>query len=236
MKLYSYVVQIFDLDDTLVDTRKTYQAAQLFAINEVLLSLLKKEDLKCNVKDIHWFSQKFGSGNPELYFSAFLKNIAPQLLLNNTSIIKELCNVYYNYFWKNLKITPHANQYLEQLYQNNKKIFLVSNGKLLHQIKKLKITKLLSYFESSNLFVSSEFPDNCKKPSSYMIEQILLQTQEKPENLIFYGNIVEDILAGNLAGINTVLLDRNKNIQLPTILIAQPNHILSSWEEAFHTT
>lgn len=50
-----------------------------------------------------------------------------------------------------------------------------------------------------------------------------------PVQSIYYGNSTEDILAGNLAGVTTVLIgeDPDKNSNLPEI--ARPDFRLESW-------
>ena len=205
-KIRSYKLHIFDLDDTLINTSQNYKMAQEKAIRLVLKKWMREE----NSSQIHWLCRQFGSGQPELFFSAFvklyvLKSIPDSKSTHNLAeeITIKLVEIYNRIYWKNLIAFDGAISWLKTLSELGRVLYLASNGKYRQQIKKLNATNLMPFFQKNQVLVSSQFETHKKKPSPFMLERILLLANMNKRDALFYGNIESDILAGKLAGIST---------------------------------
>ncbi|MGK0288642.1 MAG: FMN phosphatase YigB (HAD superfamily) [bacterium] len=226
--LFDLELQIFDLDDTLINTRWAYTQAQQSALKSVYSQLNLDIPIQKFQQQIQWFCKQYSSGNPELYFSAFLTNISIKDSLQK-KILEQLLLTYHQDYWKNLQPLPNASAILAKLEKQGKKLALVSNGLPTNQHRKLAHTKLDQFFSFEVRYISGDFATSQKKPSSYMIEKACHFYQVIPNNAVYYGNVIGDILAGNLAGTKTVFYGKKEVFQdLPKL--AQPDFIISDWE------
>ena len=107
-------------------------------------------------------------------------------------------------------------------------LFLMDIG--LNQINKLIQTHLIHYFQREKIFVSGQFTTSeSRKPFPYMINTYLDTFSYQPKECVFYGNIMNDIIAGRLAGVTTILLatDYQQNI----LSVSQPHIHIENWNQ-----
>lgn len=227
IELLEFDLHIFDLDDTLINTRQAYYSAQEEAVQQVFPELTGRS-LLTGLKDLRWLCRIIGSGNTEAYFSAFLASQSELKHVDEASV-SLLSSAYRCAFEANLKPLAGAKTYLHDLSNRDKKLALVSNGKTDSQLGKLRMTGFDIFFPAGLCYISEAFPPAQKKPSPHMVEFACKSVGIDPVQSIYYGNSTEDILAGNLAGVTTVLIgeDPDKNSNLPEI--ARPDFRLESW-------
>jgi len=226
-ELPDFDLHIFDLDDTLINTRQAYFSAQEKAIRRVFPDLIENS-LASSLQDLRWLCRIFGSGNTETYFSAYVAS-RPDLQVEGKSLATLLTTVYHDAFQSNLKPLDGAVRYLQNLKDRNQKLALVSNGISASQLKKLHLTKLDIFFPPQRCFISEAYLPAQKKPSPYMLEQACKSVGIDSQQSVFYGNSAEDILAGNLAGATTVLIGVGSDADDNRPEIALPDFQIDSW-------
>ncbi|NQU64271.1 MAG: HAD hydrolase-like protein [SAR324 cluster bacterium] len=226
-ELLEFDLHIFDLDATLINTRQTYYSAQEAAVRQVFPELTGKS-LLSGMRDLRWLCRIFGSGNTEAYFSAFIAS-QPDLQDAGEDSIVLLTAAYQNAFLANLKPLAGAKTYLRSISISNKKLALVSNGNKNSQLQKLHSTDLDVFFPEPVCFISEAYLPAQKKPSPHMVNLACDFAGIVSELSVFYGNSIEDILSGNLAGVTTVLIGENPGDTDNMPEIARPDFYLKSW-------
>ncbi|MFH2131333.1 MAG: HAD family hydrolase [bacterium] len=227
IELPDFDLYLFDLDDTLINTRQAYTSAQATTIRNAFPALTGNE-LAAGLKDLSWLCRIFGSGNPEGYFSAFLASRS-DLQRNGKTTVSALTASYRSAFESNLEPLAGAESYLLGLANRKKRMALVSNGVTRSQFKKLQLSGLNAFFPESHCYVSESYHPTQKKPSPYMIHRACQETGIDSAQSVFFGNSPEDILAGNLAGVATVLVGENMELENDTPDIALPDYRMDSW-------
>ena len=219
---------IFDLDDTLINTRWSYQEAQKTVIRE-----LWPEKTTPQIDKLHdllnWYCQQTGSGNKELYFDLFIRSTISDSRHWSKSLSKAL-DCYEGQFESHLSLNPVAFQYLKKLLTLEKRIALVSNGGLEKQLRKLHLTKLDQFFQEEQIYISGQYPRKCKKPSPFMIQKACHDWKCPSNNTVYYGNTFSDIIAANLADVCSVFLKTTDKIDPRKPKIAQPDYQIKDWE------
>jgi len=199
MKGLQFKLHLFDLDDTLLQTRSSYHAAQRYAVEQ----LFENQNIEFSeqaIQEIQWFSKQIGSIDPPTYMGAFLKNRGLLSEANLTYLIQ----CYRESYWGAMKLYPGAEKYLQFLQADGKLLGLVSNGTTSTQQKKIKTTHLSPYFDESARFISGDFDRLHKKPHPFMLEQAMAFFAVSAEETIYYGNTQDDVLAANLAGVTSL--------------------------------
>ncbi|MBT3225594.1 MAG: HAD hydrolase-like protein [Deltaproteobacteria bacterium] len=226
-ELPDFDLHIFDLDDTLINTREAYFSAQEKAVREVFPSLIGNS-LLSSLQELRWLCQIFGSGHTESYFSAFVAS-RPDLQVMGRPLATLLTTGYQAAFLSNLKPLAGAMGYLHNLTNRSKKLALVSNGITASQVKKLHLTEFDTFFPPKHCFISEAYLPAQKKPSPHMVELACKSAGIDAGRSIFYGNSAEDILAGNLAGVATVLIGEDSGTEDKRPEIALPDFRFESW-------
>lgn len=200
---------LFDLDDTLYDYESTHKKA----INEVY-SFLNKEIGMSRKKFLELFNQSkeeikmeltgtASSHNRVLYFQRLVEKTHGTL---ESSLVKKLYRIYWDFFIKNIKISPEVLDTLKELKKRKIKIVLVSDMTTyvqLRKIIKLKINKYIDYL------VTSEEAGS-EKPHSIMFLLALKKVDCLPKEAIMVGDSKnKDIAGANSAGIDTVWLHKS---------------------------
>lgn len=227
INLPDFDLYIFDLDDTLVNTRQAYYSAQETAVSGVFPALTGTS-LDRHLTYLKWLCRIFGSGQPENYFTAFVKNL-PEKPASTVSAVEQLLEIYHKSFDNNLNVLDGALEYLQQLVDNQKPLALVSNGNIATQLRKLKSTGLKRFFPNAVCQISERVLPTRKKPSPYMVTLACSQAGITPDRAIFFGNIASDILAGNLAGVSTTLYGNDTEWTENAPEIARPDFQLHNW-------
>lgn len=220
---------LFDLDDTLINTSRSYTEAQQESLTQHLPALKKSAaEWQAHRNQLQWFCKAFGSGNPEQYFKAFLQSIAYDA---SGDLVKKLVETYDALFWKKLAPLDHVTSLLTGLQSEKVKTAIVSNGKTANQQRKLEVTRLAPFFPPENLWISGDFESHQKKPSPFMILKALESFQVIPEKAAYIGNITADILAGNGAGMQTILFTDFIPTHQSVPRLAKPDYTLTQWDQ-----
>ncbi len=200
-------LHLFDLDDTLIETRPVYQKAQEIAI-QMVFPELTSEQLAPRFKKIKFISKAFGSGLVEQYFQAFLVEETTLNSEQKEKALEDLVRIYFSEYWPAIKAKPGAKDWLRLLQSKGLNIGLISNGKVELQNKKLALTGLDEFFPEPVRWVSGAYPPEFKKPSTYMFEKALNHFGSTKEEAIYYGNITGDMLGANLTGMTSFLMGK----------------------------
>jgi HAD superfamily hydrolase (TIGR01549 family) len=219
---------IFDLDDTLINTRWSYQEAQKAVIRKIIPPKnIRQFDQLYNL--LSWCCQQTGSGNTKLYFDLFVRSTItdPAKWENSLSIALDC---YVQHYECNLRANEEAKKYLSKLLKLSKDIAIVSNGDIVKQQRKLRLTYLDHFFQKDQIYVSSQYPLNCKKPSPFMIQKACDDIKCDSGNAIYYGNTSSDIIAANLAGVCSVFIQTTDMIDALKPEITQPVFKIKNWD------
>lgn len=217
-----FKIHLFDLDDTITNSCQSY----LKAYSQVFRDSLNGQ-LIPTLNQIYRFCRQFGSGNPFQVFEALLCFYD----LNSKNSLKKMEQDFWRYFWDNLKSFNRVEDYLKILSKNSITIGLISNGCYEQQLKKLEKVDVKKYFNKNNIYVSSLFKAQEKKPAPTMISKILKQNKFKPEEACFYGNADLDIIAGKLAGVTTILMELGKFFPEQKDNFFKADYSFKSWQQ-----
>lgn len=220
---------LFDLDDTLINTREAYTIAQEKAVRTVFPHLTEIE-VSTKLPTLRWLCKLFGSGNVEQYMRGFLISF-PSLFSPSDKTTHILVEAYNQFFHAELRCFKGVRTFLKQLADKKSRLCLISNGNQKSQFNKLEITQLNTFFSNEHCFISGNFKPEQKKPSPYMIQLACQITNTSPKKAIFFGNTESDILAGNLAGVSTVFFGASSSLPQNLPDINKPNSWLYDWRE-----
>ena len=230
--LRGFKLHIFDLDDTLVNTRQSYTEAQTTAFDSVFRDV-EETKRRSHLELLYWLCRRFGSGCPEQYFGAFLR-CADLSVGDENGILDSLLESYRLAFYEKIRPLKKVKDYLERLRANGCRLAIVSNGLIASQEKKMSVAGLDSYFPKEARFFSESFPPSLRKPSPHMISAACSKLDVEGSLSVYYGNEVDDIVAGNLAGVATVLVGPPKPNESAPHRIAKSDFRLRSWESVGH--
>lgn len=222
-------LHIFDLDDTLINTRYSYKWAQQQAIIHSFPEVSPERILE-TIPTLKWICKKFGSGNIEDYMAAYLKShdsLFPMGIMRLHTVIEE----YYRIFYSELVPFDGAKTYLKALTGDQHSIALVSNGIVESQLKKLEFSEYAEFFPKDARFISGNYLPSLQKPSPYMILLACESSGVAPEDSVFYGNSVDDMLAGNLAGVTTIHFSGSTPLPSDLPEVGKPHFEFDSWSE-----
>jgi len=232
--LLRFKLHIFDLDDTLLDTSFAYTTAQTTAIQEAFPELSEAETSR-RLTHLRWLSKKFGTGNVLDYMRAFLISVNdPSIDIEKTLSLMQ--SVYNESYWSLLGCMDGAIDYLHTITGQGIRVALVSNGDPDIQRKKITRSKLDRFFADRYCYISGRFHFEQKKPSSFMVSKACQDVGFSPEQSVFYGNSINDILAGNLAGVTTALIGGSASILADIPSIAIPDYVFQNWFGGFQPT
>lgn len=230
MDLRSFSAHIFDLDDTLINTREAYSTAQERAVR-LTLPDIDETSMNTLLPQLKWLSGLFGSGNVSGYMEAFLKSNT-QLLPFSQSTLDRLLEEYHEAFSDQLRCFEGVQEALEAVLKTGGTLLLVSNGYAASQRKKLIKTGLEEFFPVDHCFISEDFPLELKKPSPHMLKVACRKFGAAAEKAVYYGNTVEDMVAGNLAGVTTIHYSETTILPVDIPPVAEPADTITSWRSA----
>ena len=220
---------IFDLDDTLINTRHSYKKAQEIAVRKTFPEVSPNQ-INQTLPVLRWICRQFGSGNVLGYMRAFLQS-ETEFLPQRKDNLDKLINFYQSSFNSELVCFEGASEYIQNLKSAGLKIALVSNGYWESQLAKLNHVGLDSFFVENLIYISENFPPLLKKPDPHMIREACKEADVSHEKSIFYGNSSDDILAGNLAGVTTAHFYGSTRLPEETPAIAKPDFIFEKWSD-----
>jgi len=227
IQLPEFELYLFDLDDTLINTRQAYHDAQKSAVRRVFPHL-GGEELEKHLRDLQWLCRLFGSGQPRNYFAAFAADLSASITLP-AETVESLLKIYDDNFHRNLTACPGSTAFLQQLTGHKRPLALVSNGKTATQLHKLRLTGLERFFPASCCFISEMVLPDQQKPSSHLVEMACSTFGIAPARSVFFGNTAADMVAGNLAGAATVLCSPEPEPPAGVPGIARPDYRIHSW-------
>jgi len=228
MNLHQFELFLFDLDDTLINTRESYHRAQEKALT-TLCQLIPGFSKDLFLQSLRSYAQQTGSGQYELYFQLFLNEHTDLSPKEGKEVFETMVKTYEEHYWSNLTEFSDSRNFLNTLHHKHIPMALVSNGETERQLKKLQHTSLQQFFSPKNSFISGAFATEQKKPSPFMVQSACRNYQILERKTLFFGNTVEDMIAGNSAGTSTAFI--TESCPLPPNLSAneQPDKVFSSW-------
>jgi len=174
---------IFDLDGTLVDSKKDIANAVNFTLKKLGLP----------EKSIEKISSYIGGGVEEL--------IRKSLGNERTGILKKALSTFIAYYREHStdqsRLYPNVSEVLE--YFSNKRKALVTNRKVDLAADTLKTLGIRGYFE--NIIGGDDI--GCMKPSSCPLDRTISKLNMDKNKTIIVGDMGIDVVAGKSAGIAT---------------------------------
>jgi len=185
-------VLVFDLDDTLYDSRKFTNQG----FNNVATFLSKKTKIKKKniLKEINkiYYSEKKYTFNKLLKFYSLKKNLLASLI-----------NIY-RYSKKNLNLYKDAQYLLKKI--DKKKTFLLTDGNKLMQGKKIKYLALNKYFKK--ILKTNQYGLKYNKPSNYCFSIICKNMNCKMTDIVYIGDNPNKDFIIKQSGVVTIRLLR----------------------------
>ncbi len=205
---------IFDLDGTIVDSKKDIAAAQLKVLQDYGINNYSEEDLYPHIgKSLH---------------ETFTTLLPPKLHNGIDEASKKYTDYYVPNSLNTTKLFPEIFEMLKILKQNEFRMAIATTKKGAGAVR------VLNHFQISEYFVQIQGSDNIPyKPDPTIIELILTEQNWKKEETIMVGDTDKDIYAGKNAGIRTcaVTYGALKIEELtkysPDIIINSPLEIIS---------
>ncbi len=220
----SYELYLFDLDDTLINTKAAVHQAWQVALELWSSDTGISKDVAQPV--LEECVRHFGSTAYKEYWHAFVNEMI-EGSLENPSLIYRCQEAYYQAYWNFLHPLEGAVEFLEWLQSHQKTLGLVTNGFWNFQFEKVTHTRLDPFFTSHNTVCAHLGEVTRRKPNPTMLLQQIEKLQKSSISTIFFGNAVTDIMAGNLASVTTVAVN---NIANPMNLkVMTPDLVVSSW-------
>ena len=215
---------IFDLDDTLL-SKKKYDYECFKNISKYL-----NEKFKIPFIDLYYdFRKEYDELNRRFPINAVLKkrNIYSDNLLN------KLIQVYRSTKTEKC-LYPETIDVLKQLIKMKKKLFIITDGKIEAQKKKIINSGLEHYF--IEIIFTSSLGFKKEKPDPTSFKYLIKKNRFKRQELIHIGdNPYRDFINIKKLGIKTLRIIRAdsffKDIVLPEIF--QANHTINSLQEIF---
>lgn len=198
---------IFDLDGTLVDSRKDIANAVNFTLKEVGL----------REKAITEISSYIGMGVGDL--------IKKSLGGKQDTLFKRALSTFEEYYRRhstdNSVLYPHVKEILEH-FKHKKKIIITNRNYEFAAIA-LRATGIYDYFED---IIGGDVL-GCMKPSACPLDSVIHRLEIDKARTIIVGDMDIDILAGKRAGINTCAVTYGIG-RKEDILKANPDYIIDN--------
>lgn len=196
---------IFDLDGTLVDSKKDI----VNAVNFTLKKLGLKEKAPAQI------SSYIGTGIEDLIRKSLGKG--KQALFKKALPVFE--DYYRGHFADNTTLYPNVKETL-QYYKNKRKV-IVTNKKYEFAVSALKTLGIYNYFED----ILSGDDSDCLKPSSCPLNKTIGRFNINKDKSIMVGDMDIDVIAGKKAGIITCAVTYGIG-RLEDIIRAKPDFIV----------
>ena len=173
---------IFDLDGTLIDSREDI----IFYLEKAICSIPGFKDIRVSKKHI---------GPPLI---DMIKIIVPDIddIIKN-EILQKFKYYYDTCSYKKTKLFPGTIKLLRNLSKKNKRIFLVTNKRLIPTLRIIRLFKI-NYFID---IITSDILGENKLNKVEMIQMIIDKWSLLPNKTIMIGDTTEDIQAAQISGI-----------------------------------
>ena len=174
---------IFDLDDTLY-SEWSFIRQGFCAVSRKLHTDYSALRSKHSINDIYKALEDIFFNKSRLRIFNYLSEYFDDIQLNENYIVKELVPIY-RFSDKTLTCFSDVKSTLSQL-QGNNKIGIVTNGNVRVQNNKIDLLGIRKYVDA--IEISGDYPGECAKPSTFMLEKILKTFNIAPEESIYVGD------------------------------------------------
>ena len=184
-KLKKYQIIIFDLDDTIYP-QKNYDNPALLSVSKYLSKkiLLDEKKIFLNLRRIKPLRR---GKKPNKIFDSFLQKFSKN---ENKILVKKLVNIFQSYSCTELKNSPSLKKTLGELCIY-KDLFLVTNGNLNRQLKKIKYLGISKYFRK--IFILDGVKKKLKPSINDVNYLVKYLNKNKKKKAVFVGdNLVSD--------------------------------------------
>lgn len=198
---------IFDLDGTLVDSKKDI----ITSVNYMLKTLGLKEKSEDIIRSY------IGIGRDRLISDALGRDAAPEIIKKATGIFERH---YSAHMFDTTRLFPGVTEILD--YLKGRKLMIVTNKNHAPTMKTLKYFSIDKYFRK----VIGGDDKNCRKPDGCPIRNLMNEEDVPLDEAIMIGDSDIDVKAGKIAGIITCGLTCGIG-RIADIKKANPDYILS---------
>ncbi|MBD3329859.1 HAD-IA family hydrolase [Candidatus Dojkabacteria bacterium] len=180
---------LFDLDDTLTDTRKLYNIA-LYKCADVFNESTGKNLNDKEFRELYLAARKDfkavapntpTSHNRAVYFQKLIENLDYKVDYN---LAYKLYRTYYDEIYDRMVLFPGTEALLKWIKESGRKIGIVSDGSSHIRLEKINVLKVGKYLD----FVVSSEEVGVDKPSKQPIMLALEKADCSAEESIFIGN------------------------------------------------
>lgn len=216
-----YKNYIFDLYGTLVDIHTEENLAELWEKLSIFYgyygALYKPEELQKSY--LRLVAQQENRYAHEAYPEIELEYVFQQLFLEKGVEADLSLSIHTGQFFRLLstdyiKVYDGTYEFLENLKEKGKKIYLLSNAQEIFTTYELNYLKLTKYFD--DIFISSSC--QCKKPDIRFYQMLMDKYQLKVEECLMIGNDNNtDIAGANALGMDSVYIHSNLSPELTGI-------------------
>lgn len=197
---------IFDIDDTLVDSKEVHYQSWEYVLEKYKISIKKEDVIKEFGNATNKIGLKFANGDIEL--GNKLANEKTEHLISNINKIQPFSGV---------------NELFKRIIENKCTIAIASSN-----FRKVieAIIKINNWDKFISVFVGIEDVAN-SKPDPEMILKCIKKLNYPPKNCVMIGDSLADIQAGQAAKVKTIgVLSKNKTYEY--FEPCKPNIILNS--------
>jgi FMN phosphatase YigB (HAD superfamily) len=190
---------LWDLDDTLVNTRERTERSQARALAEIGIAA---PDIERGVRAwqrLYW------------YFDAndvigILEAISYELNVKPSPIkMKKVAQNVRNDWGSGVRVFPGVPATLEWFIKRGMLLGIVSNGSPETQMRKISNAGLEQYFPAHGILILPPSSGH-SKPSATGLARVCAALASKPRETLYVGNRYSDCIASNLAGVLAILI------------------------------
>lgn len=184
---------IFDLDNTLVERQETLKSFIQSLYKTHLSDYMSEEEvIQFVVKE-----DKFGYRDKLELFEVIVQELPWKTKLT----LEQFTDYWYYHFPRHAQPMEMLYETLQEIKRKNKKIGLITNGKVRTQLTKLEQLKIKYYFDS--IVISEEV--GIKKPHSHIFQLVLDRLKVKSDESVYIGDHPKnDIYGARQLGMKTV--------------------------------
>ena len=218
---------IFDLDGVIFDIISSVQQSVDDAINKYKL---KSENIEEGLQEVaHLIEDLQNYPIPQIILNSY--NLLQISLLEGHRLIKKLRIAVYvfnqfNKYKEEAGIFEGIDEVIKKLHGKHKKLAILTNNKNTHAEEVLKRFELDKYFDLIIGF--NEVKET--KPSPEGILKILEKWKVKDADVVFIGDMVSDILAGQAANVKMICVASGL-AKKESLVEKKPDYLVNNTEE-----
>lgn len=217
---------LFDLDNTLFDSRELTRKARLEACEAMVSAGLPAKSAKEVYGKLKEIVRKYGSNYPK-HYNVLCKAYG---IPRDPEIVMSGRIAYHNTKFALINPFPDTDDVLMQLAKAGVKLGIVTNGLMDKQWEKILRLKIRHFFES--IVVSGKQDTGSNKQS--LIKRCLRELKVKPKDAAFVGDKLKaDIVSANALGLTTVwfIPPGRRAAEKPKKKLETPDHTIHRMTE-----